>query len=189
MPRVAVPGGSARKKPSGRPPRCCGGWIQQHGVPLALYTDWKKGSPCRDRDGAGRGSGAADAIRTDVRRAADSDHSGSSPQAKGRVERNHGTHQDRLVKNCAGWRLPRTRPPMRFSRPPIGRSTMRAFRRRPRRPTISIAAVPRRGVGSSVPARRDADGGPGLGRALSQSCAAAGAAKRLCAGAQHRHRL
>lgn len=74
-------------------------WIEQHGVPLALYTDWKN---------------------VYVRAATDAEHAAgqvpvtqfgrmcaalqiqiipaNSPQAKGRVERNHGTHQDRLIK-------------------------------------------------------------------------------------------
>jgi helix-turn-helix protein len=74
-------------------------WIEKYGVPLALYTDWKNvyireptekellhgkvpvtqfGRMCR---------------KLDIRIIA-----ASSPQAKGRVERGHGTHQDRLIK-------------------------------------------------------------------------------------------
>jgi len=74
-------------------------WIDKYGVPLALYTDWKNvyvreptereqlhgkvpvtqfGRMCRKLD---IGILAA-----------------NSPQAKGRVERGNGTHQDRLVK-------------------------------------------------------------------------------------------
>jgi len=74
-------------------------WIERYGVPQALYTDWKnvyvrppnaqermRGEPAVTQFGrmcAKLGSGIIAA---------------SSPQAKGRVERAHGTHQDRLVK-------------------------------------------------------------------------------------------
>lgn len=74
-------------------------WIEKYGVPLALYTDWKNvyvreptekellhgkvpvtqfGRMCR---------------KLDIRIIA-----ANSPQAKGRVERGNGTHQDRLLK-------------------------------------------------------------------------------------------
>lgn len=74
-------------------------WIGKYGVPLALYTDWKNvyvreptekellhgrvpvtqfGRMCR---------------KLDIRIIA-----ANSPQAKGRVERGNGTHQDRLIK-------------------------------------------------------------------------------------------
>lgn len=74
-------------------------WIQKYGVPLALYTDWKNvyareptekellhgkvpvtqfGRMCQKLD-----------IRIIT---------AYSPEAKGRVERSHGTHQDRLIK-------------------------------------------------------------------------------------------
>lgn len=74
-------------------------WIELYGVPRALYTDWKN---------------------VYVRRATEAEQqerklpltqfgrmcqqlgiriiAASSPQAKGRIERAHGTHQDRLVK-------------------------------------------------------------------------------------------
>jgi hypothetical protein len=42
--------------------------------------------------------GGYDAVRADVRAAGNSNYRRQFPQAKGRVERNHGTHQDRLVK-------------------------------------------------------------------------------------------
>jgi hypothetical protein len=74
-------------------------WIEKYGVPLALYTDWKNvcireptekellhgkvpvtqfGRMCR---------------KLDIRIIA-----ASSPQAKERVERGNGTHQNRLIK-------------------------------------------------------------------------------------------
>jgi len=74
-------------------------WIEQHGVPLALYTDWKTvyvRAATELEQAAGHvpltqfGRMCA-ALQIQIIPA-------SSPQAKGRVERNHGTHQDRLVK-------------------------------------------------------------------------------------------
>jgi transposase len=74
-------------------------WIECYGVPRALYTDWKnvyvrppnaqerqRGEPAVTQFG---GMCAKLGIRIIA---------ASSPQAKGRVERAHGTHQDRLVK-------------------------------------------------------------------------------------------
>lgn len=75
------------------------GWIEQHGVPLALYTDWKN-VYVRAATAAEQAAGLVPltqfgrmcaALQIQIIPA-------SSPQAKGRVERNHGTHQDRLVK-------------------------------------------------------------------------------------------
>ena len=74
-------------------------WIELHGVPRALYTDWKNvyvrtATEREQREGTvpvtqfGRMC-----QKLGIRIIA-----ASSPQAKGRVERNHGTHQDRLIK-------------------------------------------------------------------------------------------
>lgn len=74
-------------------------WIEAYGVPLALYTDWKN-VYVREPNAEEQVTGAVP--RTQFgRMCADLDVqiiAASSPQAKGRVERNHGTHQDRLVK-------------------------------------------------------------------------------------------
>jgi hypothetical protein len=74
-------------------------WIEQHGVPHALYTDWKN-VYVRPPNVEEQATGAVPLTQfgrmcaaLDLRIIA-----ASSPQAKGRVERNHGTHQDRLVK-------------------------------------------------------------------------------------------
>jgi hypothetical protein len=75
------------------------GWIERHGVPLALYTDWKNvyvraPTPGEQATGVvpvtqfGRMCAALDIQII----------AANSPQAKGRVERNHGPQQDRLVK-------------------------------------------------------------------------------------------
>jgi hypothetical protein len=74
-------------------------WVKKYGVPRALYTDWKNvyvRPPNQEERESGQrpltqfGRMCA-ALGTQIIAA-------SSPQAKGRVERNHGTHQDRLVK-------------------------------------------------------------------------------------------
>jgi hypothetical protein len=74
-------------------------WIEKYGVPRALYTDWKnvykrKATPGEQLRGVvpmtqfGR---MCQKLRIRILAA-------SSPQAKGRVERQHGVHQDRLIK-------------------------------------------------------------------------------------------
>jgi len=74
-------------------------WMEKYGVPQALYTDWKNvyvreptekellhGTPSLTQFGRMCGHLGIKIIAA------------GSPEAKGRVERNHGTHQDRLVK-------------------------------------------------------------------------------------------
>lgn len=74
-------------------------WIEAYGVPLALYTDWKNVYV--------REPTAKELLRGEIpltqfgamcSRLGIVIIAASSPQAKGRVERNHGTHQDRLIK-------------------------------------------------------------------------------------------
>jgi len=74
-------------------------WIDQYGIPQALYTDWKN-VYVRPATEAEKEAGRAPltqfgrmCAKLGIRIIA-----ASSPQAKGRVERNHGTHQDRLIK-------------------------------------------------------------------------------------------
>jgi len=74
-------------------------WIEQYGIPQALYTDWKN-VYVRPATEAEKEAGRAPltqfgrmCAKLGIRIIA-----ASSPQAKGRVERNHGTHQDRLIK-------------------------------------------------------------------------------------------
>ena len=75
------------------------GWIDQYGIPRALYTDWKN-VYVRKPNAEERDTGAAPLTQFG-RMCAQLGIQiipASSPQAKGRIERNHGTHQDRLVK-------------------------------------------------------------------------------------------
>jgi hypothetical protein len=74
-------------------------WIGKYGVPRALYTDWKnvyKRQPTERELLQGKAPTTQFGRmceRLEIRIIA-----ASSPQAKGRVERNNGVHQDRLVK-------------------------------------------------------------------------------------------
>jgi transposase len=74
-------------------------WIGQYGIPRALYTDWKNVYVRRPNQEE-RETGA-EPLTQFGRMCATLGIKiipASSPQAKGRIERNHGTHQDRLVK-------------------------------------------------------------------------------------------
>lgn len=74
-------------------------WIEHYGVPLALYVDWKNlykrpANACerlRGEEPLTQFGRMCAKLRIALIAA-------NSPQAKGRVERQHGTHQDRLVK-------------------------------------------------------------------------------------------
>jgi transposase len=74
-------------------------WIERYGIPRALYTDWKN-VYVRPPNQEERATGAEPltqfgrmCAKLGIKIIA-----ASSPQAKGRIERHHGTHQDRLVK-------------------------------------------------------------------------------------------
>jgi hypothetical protein len=74
-------------------------WMERYGVPLALYVDWKNlykrpatpGERLRGEEPITQFGRMCAKLGIELIAA-------SSPQAKGRVERVHGTHQDRLVK-------------------------------------------------------------------------------------------
>ncbi len=74
-------------------------WMKKYGVPRALYTDWKN---VYAREPTAKellhGTPALTQFGRMCERLAIKIIAASSPQAKGRVERGHGTHQDRLVK-------------------------------------------------------------------------------------------
>ena len=73
--------------------------LNAYGVPRALYTDWKN-VYVRVPNAEERRTGAAPLTQFGRMCATLGIRiiPASSPQAKGRIERNHGTHQDRLVK-------------------------------------------------------------------------------------------
>lgn len=74
-------------------------WIEKYGVPLALYTDWKT---VYAKEPTERQIRRGQVVKTQFgqmcERLGIRIIAANSPEAKGRVERNHGTHQDRLVK-------------------------------------------------------------------------------------------
>ena len=74
-------------------------WMEKYGVPRALYTDWKN---VYIREPTGKeylhGTPATTQFGRMCERLGIKIIAAGSPEAKGRVERNHGTHQDRLVK-------------------------------------------------------------------------------------------
>jgi transposase len=75
-------------------------WVAVHGLPRALYTDWH-GAYHRAPRASERDRSARPVVTQFGRMCATLGIrvlAAGSPQAKGRVERNHGTHQDRLVK-------------------------------------------------------------------------------------------
>ncbi len=81
-------------------------WIERYGVPQALYTDWKNvyvrepsaQERMRGEEPVTQFGRMCQGLGVEIIAA-------SSPQAKGRVERNHGTHQDRMVKKLRLWKV------------------------------------------------------------------------------------
>jgi hypothetical protein len=74
-------------------------WIAAYGVPRALYTDWKnvyKREPTLNEQT--RGVAAYTQFGRMCQKLDIAIIGAASPQAKGRIERNHGTQQDRLIK-------------------------------------------------------------------------------------------
>jgi transposase len=119
-------------------------WIENYGVPRALYTDWKNVYKRKATPGEQlRGELAVTQFGRMCQKLGIRIIAASSPQAKGRVERNHGTHQDRLIKKlrrrgiasyeAANQFLPQEYLPQhnqRFARPPAEPQDF--HRRRPR---------------------------------------------------------
>ena len=87
-------------------------WMEQYGVPRALYTDWKnvykrKATPAEQL----RGQVAVTQFGRMCQKLGIRIIAASTPQAKGRVERGHGVHQDRLIKKLRRKGLPVTQRP------------------------------------------------------------------------------
>ena len=81
-------------------------WIEKHGVPQALYVDWKNlyKRPPTPREQL-RGEEPVTQFGRMCEKLGIAIIAAGSPQAKGRVERNHGTHQDRLIKKMRRKRI------------------------------------------------------------------------------------
>lgn len=74
-------------------------WIAAYGVPAALYADWKnvyQRAPTNNE--LARGDTPLTQFGRMCTKLGITLIGAASPQAKGRVERGHGTHQDRLIK-------------------------------------------------------------------------------------------
>ena len=83
-------------------------WIERYGVPLKLYVDWKnlykRAANAQERL---RGEEPITQFGRMCAKLGIELIAAGSPQAKGRVERVHGTHQDRLVKKLRLGRIAR----------------------------------------------------------------------------------
>lgn len=74
-------------------------WIARYGIPRALYTDWKNVYVRRpNQEERATGAEPLTQFGRMCAKLGITIIPASSPQAKGRIERHHGTHQDRLVK-------------------------------------------------------------------------------------------
>src|SRR5260370_33520321 len=81
-------------------------WVEKYGVPRALYVDWKNvylHAPTERQKEAGihpvsQFGRMCAKLGTEIIGA-------HSPQAKGRVERSHRTHHDRVIKNMRLMRI------------------------------------------------------------------------------------
>src|SRR3972149_6804600 len=108
-------------------------WIEKYGVPHCLYTDWKN-VYLREPTAEERRTGQAPLTqfgrmcgKLGVRIVG-----ASSPQAKGRVERSHGTQQDRLIKKLRLYRIRTMHEANRYLRQRYLPDHNRRFRREPR---------------------------------------------------------
>jgi transposase len=120
-------------------------WIEQYGIPHALYTDWKN-VYVRPPNQEERATGAEPltqfgrmCARLGIRIIP-----ASSPQAKGRIERHHGTHQDRLVKKLRRRGIAEIAAANAFLDAEYWADHNRRFTRSPTSPDDFHRAVPRR---------------------------------------------
>jgi hypothetical protein len=120
-------------------------WIEQYGIPHALYTDWKN-VYVRPPNQEERATGAEPltqfgrmCAKLGIRIIP-----ASSPQAKGRIERHHGTHQDRLVKKLRRRGLTEIAAANAFLDAEYWADHNQRFARSPTSPDDFHRAVPRR---------------------------------------------
>ncbi len=122
-------------------------WIERYGVPQALYTDWKnvyvRPPNAEERE---RGEPAVTQFGRMCAKLGIRIIAASSPQAKGRVERAHGTHQDRLVKKLRLAGIGNYDQANAYLDGALSRRAQPALRARRRRPKPTITGDgPRRG--------------------------------------------
>jgi transposase len=81
-------------------------WMARYGIPQALYTDWKNVYARRpNQEERDTGIEPLTQFGRMCAQLGIRIIPANSPQAKGRIERNHGTHQDRLVKKLRRQRI------------------------------------------------------------------------------------
>jgi len=119
-------------------------WVKKYGVPVALYTDWKN-VYVREASQKEQMQGVVPVTqfgqmcqRLGIRIIA-----ANSPQAKGRVERNHGTHQDRLIKKMRLKKIKTHAEANRFLEKEYLPEHNRRFRRSPAQPENYHRAAPK----------------------------------------------
>jgi transposase len=119
-------------------------WIEAYGIPQALYTDWKNVyvRPPTEEERLTETQPLTQFGRMCA-------HLGiriipaSSPQAKGRIERNHGTQQDRLVKKLRRRGIGDVRTANAFLQAEYWTEHNRRFARPPASPDDFHVAIPR----------------------------------------------
>jgi hypothetical protein len=119
-------------------------WVKKYGIPVALYTDWKN-VYVREASTKEQLQGVVPVTqfgqmcqRLGIRIIA-----ANSAPAKGRVERNHGTHQDRLVKKMRLQKIKTHAEANRFLEKTYLPEHNRRFRRTPAQPEDYHRAAPR----------------------------------------------
>ena len=151
----------ARRKRSGRRSGCCGPGLSATGF-RARSTPTGRMSMCGGRMQEERETGAEPLTQFGRMCAAlgITIIPASSPQAKGRIERNHGTHQDRLVKKLRRQGHCRRRRGERVSRRRLlgGPQSAVCAGARPRRTTFTWRVPRRAALDAGLSARGDADG-------------------------------
>jgi hypothetical protein len=119
-------------------------WIKKYGVPVALYTDWKN-VYVQEASGKEQMQGVVPVTQFGrmCQRLGINIIAANSPQAKGRVERNHGTHQDRLVKKMRLKKIKTHAEANLFLEKEYLPEHNRRFRRMPSQPEDYHRAAPR----------------------------------------------
>ena len=110
-------------------------WVKKYGIPVALYTDWKN-VYVREASSKEQLQGVVPVTQFGqmCQRLGIGIIAANSPQAKGRVERNHGTHQDRLVKKMRLKKIKTQEEANRFLEKEYLPEHNRRFRRSPAQP-------------------------------------------------------
>jgi hypothetical protein len=119
-------------------------WVKKYGVPVALYTDWKN-VYVREASRKEQLQGVVPVTQfgqmcqcLGIRIIA-----ANSAEAKGRVERNHGTHQDRMVKKMRLKKIKTHAEANTFLEKTYLPEHNRRFRRTPAQPEDYHRAAPR----------------------------------------------